>query len=412
MKLRTILFLFLGLFLLSRGAWAAPPEHLGAADVEALSGEKEDLSGRFAGLLFVPRGALDVTEDKYGQPFHAACYAYVAERAPGSEVSGPVAGYDLRFAVYAPDADSLPLAKRVSRLLVLLIGEARARLRYNPPSDMPVVSVWLTRQAGQGLSADVGGEQFKDQIYLYDIYSARKPIEWAREVAHEYGHFSLPGISGYTAPEEWANGVLGERLYLKWLREDLRAGRLHPEEVPFVTPDMLQDYLARQVDPLIRRVAREGVDEHEMGRRSAAGMDAFTALALYLDTVYGSKALMDAFAYTLPQQGGFIHGTDFMRGVYASLSGVTDLTVTPPSWSRDERSAGFSIYLPRGEFHASAEGPVHSWSFPADAKGIHLYDRDSFFVGLAGWQKLSLTLSRPEEAPPHLIFHRQGTDVR
>ncbi|HZT40622.1 MAG TPA: hypothetical protein VFA07_00465 [Chthonomonadaceae bacterium] len=412
MALRAVLFLFLCLFVLPRGAWAAPPAHLNPSELEDLSGEKEELDGRFAGLLFVPRGDFNLTDDKYGQPFHAVCYAYTAERAVGSADNGPIAGYDLRFAVYAPDADSLALAKRVSRLLLLLLGEARARLRYDHPSDISVVSVWLTRQTEQGLSADVGGEQLKDQIYLYNIYSERKPIEWAREVAHEYGHFSLIGVSGYTSPEEWANGVLGERLYLKWLHDDLSAGRLHPEQVPFVTPEMLGDYVTRQVDPLLRRIAREGVDEHEIGRRNAAGMDAFTALALYLDTVYGSKALMDAFSYTLPQQGGFIHGTDFLRGVYASLAGATDFTVAPPFWTKDARSAGFFAYLPRGEFHATADGPIHSWSLPADAKGIHLYDRDSFFVGLAGWQKLSLTLSRPAETRPHLTFHRRGTDVR
>src|SRR5262249_16567688 len=149
----------------------------------------ERLGGAFPGLLLTPRGEQSIQDGKYNQPYHAVCYGYIAEQMSGGS---RVIGYTRRFSVYAPDADALPLAKRVARELLLLFGENRERLHYEPPHDVPTMDVWLTAQVGPGLLADVGGEQFKNQIYLYSITSDRKPLEWAREVAHEYGHYALP----------------------------------------------------------------------------------------------------------------------------------------------------------------------------------------------------------------------------
>ncbi len=253
-----------------RGQSPLPPVSLAASEMQRLAGAKETMDGPFPGVLITPAGARNDVDSRGGPPFHALVLAYAGEG--GSGASAPVV-YARRFAVHAPDADGLPLARRVARMLLLLLGENRARLRYRPPANEPTVEVWLTRQAGNGLSADIGGEQFRDQIYLYNVYADRAPTEWAREVAHEYGHYALPGISGFTAPEAWANGVLGERLFLKWLRDDLRAGKLRPEDLPFVTPGELDAYLERQVTPLIRRVAREGVGGSQLTRRDAGGMD-------------------------------------------------------------------------------------------------------------------------------------------
>ena len=51
-----------------------------------------------------------------------------------------------------------------------------------------------------------------------EIDTSKPQAEACRELAHEYGHAVLPAIGGFKSPEDWANGYLGERLFLRWLR--------------------------------------------------------------------------------------------------------------------------------------------------------------------------------------------------
>lgn len=403
-----LLLLFLALPLLAR-ADALPPQFV-PAQRERFDAQQEAIGEPFPGMLLVPNGEQADTDGKYSLPFHAACYAYIAERRTSN---GNVTGYARRFVVHAPDADALPLAKRVARLLLLLFGQNRERMRFDHPISAPTVDVWLMRQGGQGTAADAGGEQTKNDIYLYNLTAERKPIEWVREIAHEYGHFALPGVSGYTAPEEWANGVLGERLFLKWLRDDLRAGRLRSEDLSFVTPEQLDDYIARQVTPLVRRFVRDGAEERLMGKRDAGGMDYYTGFALYLDSVYGSRALLDALAYTSPSQNGvFIRATDFLKGAQASLAGATEFTVTLPRLDSEKPVDALMLYLPRGEYTITTEGPVRSWRFDTTQKGLHANGRNGVIANLPGWRKLRVSLAQTAGAPARLTFHRRGSEVQ
>lgn len=382
------------------------PERLTTTELQNLDADKTSVSGAFPGLLLVPQGTRNSVDGKYNQPYHAACYIYAAQHAAGQDA---IIGYARRFIVHVPEADNLPLAQRVARLLLLIYGENSTRMHYDHPTDLATVDVWLTRSAGAGLSPDVGGEQTKNQIYIYDLAAERKPIEWAREVAHEYGHFALPGVSGFTAPEEWGNGVLGERLFLKWLAEDMRAGRIKPEEIPFVTPEQIGDYLNRQVMPLLRRIAREGVDAGAMRRKDASGMDTFTGVALYTDTVYGSKALLDAFAYTTPKEGNvFIQSPDFLRGLQGALNDATQFTLSLPLPGLNT----FFVFLPRGEFHVSAEGTTRSWQFPLDSKFVHTTGKDTLLVTHSDWRKITVSPTHASDTPMRLTFRRRGTEVQ
>jgi len=405
-----LLCLFVALVMMPGTLRAATlPPQLVPIQLEHLDADKELIGGPFPGALIVPHGQQADTDTNTGQPFHAACYVYIAEHVTGS---GSVTGYARRFIVHAPDAEALPLAKRIGRLLLLLFGENRERLRFDHPLSAATVNVWLTRQVAPGRAADVGGEQTRSDIYLYSIYAERKPIEWAREVAHEYGHFALPGVSGYTAPEEWANGVLGERLFLKWLQDDLRAGRLRPEDVPFVTPDQLDEYITRQVTPPLRRIAHDGVDARQMGRHDAAGMDYYTGFVLYLDSVYSSKALLDALAYTMPSNGGvFTQAPDFLRGACQSLQDATEFTVTLPLRTKDQRTDALFIYLPRGEYTVTTAGPVRAWRFDYTQKGL-LALKNGVLATHADWRKLTVVLSQSTDAPIRLTFHKRGAEVQ
>lgn len=382
-----------------------PPAELVAGELKGIGAEKEMLDGLFPGLLLTVRSHDPLFDPRYQQPYRATCSAYIARRPSGGDSA---ANYSRRFEVHVPDSEALPTAKRVVRLLLLLQGEMQSHLRTDHPARYQTVSVWLTRRVERGLSPDTGGEQFKDQIYIYNLFADRRAVEWGREVAHEYGHFALvPGAIGFTAPEDDSNGVLGERLFLKWLWTDLHAGRLRAEDLPFLTPDMLDTYAALQITPLLRRLAREGPAAAQLAKRDADGMDYYTGLMLYLDTLYGSRQLQDIRACTLPSQAGeFVHAPDFLRGAVQSLTETANQTLHFTGLSADNKTAVITAYLPRGEYVLRAEGKIDSWQSADPA--LHTGSRTSLSVARSGWVRLMVTFTAPPDAATVLHLRRKS----
>lgn len=393
------------------------------ATAQQLNCDKEVIGGPFPGLLLTPREARNNKDEKYQETYHAISHVYIAERSRGSDT---ITNYSQRFLVYGAEDETRPLIFRAAKLLLLLWGENHSHLRRDHVPDKPTIQVWLTEHPARGLTTDVGGEEFESpnpdrggQIYLYNVHAERRSIEWTREIAHEYGHYALPGISGFKSPEVWANGVLGERLFLKWLDEDLHSGVLKPEEIPFVTPDQLDDFLARQVTPLIRRVQQSGMSNAALARTDAEGMDNYTALALYVDTLYGSSQLLSAMSYTTPGKSGVLaEAPDFLRGVTESLRNANEFSVLLPLQGKENTSIASQIYLPSGEFHVVVPDIVHSWQVTVDLKkaevkkDVRTLGKDDLLVTAANWCKLTVTLSGPAEAPVRIVFHRRGTELQ
>ena len=408
MNIKVVLIFFIG-FALSAASCARTqtlPAQIVPAELERWPAEREISGEPYPGLLLIPHDVTNDTDSKYNQPYHNVCGVYTAVKSGGG-----ITHYERRFLVHAPDADSLPLAKRVARLLLLLYGANNERMRFDHPRTAPTVDVWLDRAEGAGLDADTGGEQFRNQIYFYKIFTERSPAEWAREVAHEYGHYALPGISGFAAPEEWANGVLGEKLFLKWLHDDLMANRLKPAAIPFVTPAQFEEYITRQVNPLVQRIAREGPNTKALSERGAAGMEAFVGLALYIDSVYGSKGLFDTFSYTEAPQGGVFAKTgDFVRGLELSLRSALEIRLSAPV-PNAALTDSFFIFLPRGTWTAAAEGPVKKWELANEPKGLLSQTPSSVETSRAEWRKMTLRRTPPGQEAGHLVLHRRGTDV-
>lgn len=243
----------------------------------------------------------------------------------------------LHFTIHVPDAPLLPFGERAGRFLGFVWASAErrwgrlcARL-WEAPLD-----VWLTRQG------PAGGEQVARNLYIYNLASDRTGIEWARELAHEYGHYLLPAASGYSDPENWPNGVLGERLFLKWLLEDVDAGNLDPKDLPFVSRNDLADYCAKQVDPLIDRFRLRGPEEDVLARSDRRGFDAFTGLMLGLQDLYGPRVLMDLLDF-LPRKPGGLRATDFLAAFTEFANQSSDLIMNLT------RGAGMA-YVPAGRF--------------------------------------------------------------
>lgn len=107
----------------------------------------------------------------------------------------------------------------------------------------------------------------------------------AREVAHEYGHAVLPPVGGFRQPEDWANGYLGERLFLRWLRDDIAARRLTPDDAMGASLDKLDAWVKKHVDPLVAVAATNYPDPVALSQEGTPGMDRYMGLALYIEQI-------------------------------------------------------------------------------------------------------------------------------
>ena len=219
-----------------------------------------------------PQALLNQSDPKYGFRFHHCTWAYCSDNASDS--------LKLRFAVHFQRNTDAPLAVKCSRVLLAIYILARERLGLLPRfSEDGVVHVWLCTDG------HAGAEQWQNHLYFYAIDTPRQPSEWIRQLCHEYGHLVIPGIGPFDAPEEWANGLIGERLFMKWLA----GGEF--KELWNPSPD-LQTFVQSGADRLLREFVQTPAPID--GARWSA--DLCIALALYAEAAHGPQLLAEIIA--------------------------------------------------------------------------------------------------------------------
>lgn len=252
-------------------------------------------------MLRTPTGRMDkpVVSPKHGWEFDYTVGGYVG--------TGEAKG--LRFALYSQEstAGSARPESVVRTLLRLYSFNYKVLgLDHRPLDRGPATPPSQIVTAYLCYGGDPGGEQLFDvdssiggapvnTVYFYDLRSFTDPVEATREVAHEYGHATLPPIGGdYTAPEAWANGYLGEKLYLGYLAEARRTGALGPEDTFGATPEALRAWVRKNVDPLVDDALANGPRPALLARKDKAGMDALFGLALATARLYGPRLMVRA----------------------------------------------------------------------------------------------------------------------
>lgn len=191
--------------------------------------------------------------------------------------------------------------EQVLRMLMRLYAYNVSRLRLQHSRDYDgMVNVFLCYGGEPGgeqlieVDHQPDGDQKIDSIYLYDLRSFTDPVEMVREVAHEYGHATLPPIGGFKEPEEWANGYLGEKIYMTYLAEALAKGELGTDDVMGATAQGIAAWKAKNIDPLVTAAAINGPQTSVLAGKSKASMDAFIGLALWTKQLYGERAMTRA----------------------------------------------------------------------------------------------------------------------
>jgi hypothetical protein len=237
------------------------------------------------------------------------------------------------------DAD---VALRTARLCARMLRLHRERFGKDAvfPRGHREAHVWLYRQTPLGPQVTLGGETRDNHVYVFATAEPRSPIEWVRTVAHEWGHLTLPAARGFSAPESDASGFLGERLYLKWLREERRAAGRDPLLDDGTDAAGLDLYHGRQVAPLIARFEKTGPDSALWDGKGEETMDLYVGAALASDQALGSRLLGDALFTIL--------GTaprDLLAALRTTARGASLLRVKLPAWVPLER-ARYEIAAP------------------------------------------------------------------
>jgi hypothetical protein len=286
---------------------------------------------------------------KFGDPGEAWAFEYVVATYVASQTVADQS--DVRHRVFsqerkAKNDPSVDVARLLARLYDFNVRHVG--LDHSPQVGGGVVDVYLC------FGGEAGGEQRFDvdyqrknpvsgrpgervnTIYIYDLASFTDPTEKLREVAHEYGHATLPPVGGFQRPEDWANGYLGERVYLRWIRNQMASGKYLIADAMGASFEGVEGYVKEKVDPLVTAAITDGPKGKWWG---PGNMNGFMGLALAAEKYVGGRAMSRGLVLT--------DATD-AKGFAQSIA---DAIQEQPAWRvtvpEDEKQK--VIWLPTGE---------------------------------------------------------------
>lgn len=279
-------------------------------------------------------------------PIHKWVFEYVVGaygKLPGDTGNQ----FNLRFRVFSQQRKAEnDYAEPIARLGLKLWDYNAHTLRLDHSEDfaklVDVYVAWGGKAGGEQLFAEDeenNRPRKANIIYIYDLKSFTSPLEMVREVAHEYGHATLAPIGRYDKPETWANGYLGERLYLRWILQAMKAGKLSSADALGATPQMLSGYVAQKVTPLVQKIAMNGPNLGLLKGTTEASMNEYMGLVLYAQQVLPPKAFARSMILTQST-----HAVDYPKAILEAIEEIEryDFSV-PTEWK------GKTIFLPLGK---------------------------------------------------------------
>lgn len=210
-----------------------------------------------------------------------------------------------RFLVFFDNEADAILAQSAARFLLQCWDANAIRLSvdHNPIYRGGAYDVYLCR------GGKPGGEQRADEvrlnsksirvntIYLYAVDQLSAPIETMRELAHEYGHATLPAMGGFLEPEDWGNGYLGEKLILHWLTQGNGPERWQPENFMGVSRESAMAWLQSKAIPLRNMIFTAGPNAAKGRTQGPTAMDAYIGLNLFIDEVLPPDAAHNSLLF-------------------------------------------------------------------------------------------------------------------
>lgn len=283
-------------------------------------------------LMHVPLKALEQPKQS---PVHGWTYSYIVA---GMGRVGSSGQYNQRFRIYTqePVGEQSP-GFQVTRMLMRLWDYNVQYLGLDHATSYGrTVDVYLSKDGKAGgeqritmdpQTLDPSGRASRvNVVHIYDLATFTNPLEKAREVAHEYGHATLPAIGGYSAPESWANGDVGERIYLQWLYDDMLAGRAGFFDTADAKKEDIAKYLAEKVDPLVKQIASNGPQASVLQGTDRAAFFEYVALVVYGEAILPRPAFRRFLLLT-----GDGHGKQALPEIVNAAAEVPTLTIPAPA---------------------------------------------------------------------------------
>ena len=216
-------------------------------------------------------------------------FPFFAEGVTGSPLS--TLPPRIRFKVLAQSAKSRNLLVPATRTFVRLWDECVTRLNIDHPTRYGLLVHVFICDGGKagGEQAIIKSRSPRDDfatynaIFLYHAEGLSNSMEAVREIAHEYGHAVLPAIGGFKEPEDWANGSLGERLFIRYLHRSTLA---EPDDVFGLQKQELKQWLSIHADPLAGAIARRRIDQTTLAGIGPAATNEYLGLMLLLDDLF------------------------------------------------------------------------------------------------------------------------------
>lgn len=265
-------------------------------------------------------------------------------------------GPERAFVIHYIKPEEEPFARQVGAMMARLYWLGIDYLDAAPAPGR-YINVWLARHG------EPGAEEFQRNIYLFAVGQNRSAAEWIRELAHEYSHIILPPVGEFSAPEKWANGYLGERLFMKWLLLDNGVADAWSEPVDGAA------YVAKEVTPLRQRYQNAGPGSPLGEKMDAEGMDHWIGQVLSIEASHGPTVVRELFkkyATRRPQSlTSYLNDALFQ---IRPLQFPVDPTTYIPAQSEVEKSAPgagvrvkkatYWLYLPGGDWTFTVAGTL------------------------------------------------------
>ena len=256
---------------------------------------------------------------------------------------GPSGRQVQRYANVCYTAGSRTIAESVCATISVLRSQQLARLRQpvRLAWDTDTASIWITEEKSR--VPDVVGETRTTNVTYFDVTSQKDTNEFARVIAHEWGHLALHAARGFTAPEPDSAGHVGEALGLQWLAGTATKGNITP-----VLPSPGFVVASRNRFDKALRAAPPG--SAGFVKRSAQGMYAYIGSILHVADTYGDTflgrvfqavdadsqdAFLTAWAFVLTEDGVIrFHGTAWVpleAGVYQASHRIQPASIKGPA---------------------------------------------------------------------------------
>jgi len=243
-----------------------------------------------------------------------------------------------RVFVYVASKERVPLAVLAARQLLRMLAYAKQAFGFDLPLGYSrQLHVFLTEAGAPGGEQGVfegptpsGGMKSYHCIYVYDISSFTEPVEMARELAHEFGHAVLPAVGGFDQPERWANGMLGEMVFLRRLASEPSMQDRDRMGAPALE---LRQLWNREMRPLIQRVFTRGPQIRPEPDRTDMG-EYVGMMGVILE------AFPQAFSRAMLLSGGTT-AFDAEQGALRAIGERAEWRVRLPDWVGSS-----AIYLP------------------------------------------------------------------